>query len=96
MTRGTAVARGALADPPEEDGLVVHPVLGHARGGAKRFHGAQVRRELADLGVELTDERVELLGARLGDWILIVVRVVVMIGHVHLPASGGGTLRSAE
>ena len=72
-------------DPPHQRGLVIHPVLGHARGSAKGLDVGEVRGELANLWIQLANQGVELFGSWLGERVLV-------IGHVHLPASGGGTL----
>src|SRR6478672_10635479 len=62
-----------LIAAPHQRVLVVHPVLRHARRRAERLDGAQVRRELPDLRVELLDEGVELFGPRLCDRVPVVV-----------------------
>ena len=76
-------------DPPHQGSLIVHAILGHARGSPKCLDGAQMGREFSNLRIQLADQRVELFSSWLCEWVLV-------IGHVHLPASGGGTLEVSE
>ena len=73
-----------LPGPPHEGSFVVEAILGHARSRSQYLDVGEVRRELSNLRHQLTNQHIELLGPRLGER-------VIFFGHVHLPASGGGT-----